>query len=289
VDGLLNIIFQGAFNCAKLTKTNSKISNTPVSIGTLTANAIQDYLDENGGGRVLVIGATGKTGSIVAKNLLDKGIKVTGTARKHPSDELLCQTKGIEWIDYHKRYEYMGNAAVVVSATTSPHYTVTMERFLECLKSDTKSVDCVAGVQDDVCELVNEKETRTLCGVYAGYEKKLMIDLAVPCDIDKEIADVSGVKLLDIDYFNTLSKENGNIRTGEADKVKHIINECVEELLKKLYIRKFQKSFISEKENDKEIEKEGLPLRMAYYLKDVLDSGQLCAVLEKIYEKENGE
>jgi hypothetical protein len=61
----------------------------------------------------------------------------------------------------------------------------------------------------------------------------------------------------------------------------------VEELLKKLYIRKFQKSFISEKEN--EIEKEGLPLRMAYYLKDVLDSGQLCEVLEKIYEKENGE
>jgi hypothetical protein len=57
--------------------------------------------------------------------------------------------------------------------------------------------------------------------------------------------------------------------------------------LKKLYIRKFQKSFISEKEN--EIEKEGLPLRMAYYLKDVLDSGQLCEVLEKIYEKENGE
>jgi glutamyl-tRNA reductase len=175
----------------------------------------------------------------------------------------------------------MGNAAVVVSATTSPHYTVTMERFMECMNEEN---ECQKNRSD--LEGCSEKTGNDMRKADAG---KLMIDLAVPCDIDKEIADVSGVKLLDIDYFNTLSKENGNIRTGEADKVKHIINECVEELLKKLYIRKFQKSFISEKENDKEIEKEGLPLRMAYYLKDVLDSGQLCAVLEKIYEKENGE
>lgn len=40
----LNILFQGAFNCAKLSKSETKLSNTPVSIGTLTANAIEEYL-----------------------------------------------------------------------------------------------------------------------------------------------------------------------------------------------------------------------------------------------------
>jgi glutamyl-tRNA reductase len=258
VDGVLNIIFQGAFNCAKLAKSNSRMSNTPVSIGTLTANAIQDYLDENGSGEVLVIGATGKIGSIVAKDLLDKGINVTGTARSHPSEELLCQTKGISWIDYHKRYEYMENAAAVVSATTSPHYTITMERFVECVNSENGR-----------CQK----------------NKKLMVDLAVPCDIDKGIADISGVKLLDIDYFNTLSKANGNIRTGEVDKVKHIVSECVEELLKKLYIRHFQELFGASYEKGME----AWFSKMTYYLKDVLDSEQLCGVLEKIYEKEIGE
>jgi glutamyl-tRNA reductase len=258
VDGVLNIIFQGAFNCAKLAKSNSRMSNTPVSIGTLTANAIQDYLDENGSGEVLVIGATGKIGSIVAKDLLDKGINVTGTARSHPSEELLCQTKGISWIDYHKRYEYMENAAAVVSATTSPHYTITMERFVECVNSENGR-----------CQK----------------NKKLMVDLAVPCDIDKGIADISGVKLLDIDYFNTLSKANGNIRTGEVDKVKHIVGECVEELLKKLYIRHFQELFGTSYEKGME----AWFSKMTYYLKDVLDSEQLCGVLEKIYEKEIGE
>jgi glutamyl-tRNA reductase len=278
-DGLLNIIFQGAFNCAKLTKSNSKMSNTPVSIGTLTANTIQNYLDENGGDKVLVIGATGKIGSIVARDLLDKGINVTGTARSHPSEELLCQTEGMNWIDYHKRYEYMKNAAAVVSATTSPHYTITMERFIESLgeKHEQKCEKQYKSISRDNenCEM-DRQETDT---------RKLMIDLAVPCDIDKGIADISGIKLLDIDYFNTLSKANGNIRTGEVYKVKHIVNECVEELLKKLYMRRFQELFSVEKEKDRET----WFSRMTYYLKDVLESEQLCNVLEKIYEKEMGE
>jgi glutamyl-tRNA reductase len=152
----------------------------------------------------------------------------------------------------------MENAAAVVSATTSPHYTITMERFVECVNSEKGR-----------CQK----------------NKKLMVDLAVPCDIDKGIADISGVKLLDIDYFNTLSKANGNIRTGEVDKVKHIVGECVEELLKKLYIRRFQELFGASYEKGME----AWFSKMTYYLKDVLDSEQLCGVLEKIYEKEIGE
>ena len=42
----LNIIFQGAFNCAKLSKSSTRLSNTPVSIGTLTANTVENYLCE---------------------------------------------------------------------------------------------------------------------------------------------------------------------------------------------------------------------------------------------------
>lgn len=42
----LNIIFQGAFHCAKLSKTTTKLSTTPVSIGTLTANAVEQYQKE---------------------------------------------------------------------------------------------------------------------------------------------------------------------------------------------------------------------------------------------------
>ena len=66
------------------------------------------------------------------------------------------------------------------------------------------------------------------------------MDLAVPYDIDKELQNEKGISRLDIDYFKTLSRENRNIKQGELEKVERILAECVEEVLKKLYIRDFQ-------------------------------------------------
>lgn len=247
----LNIVFQGAFNCAKLSKTTTKLSNTPVSIGTLTANAVEQYQREafgTTGDSVLVIGAAGKIGSIVAKDLIAKGIPVIGTSRKrHQPEGLFLQNNDkMEWIDFEKRYDVAARVTAVVSATTSPHYTLTKEEFLH--HTD-------------------------------GSKSCLMVDLAVPYDIDKELGRVENITLLDIDYFKTLSKENSNIRLGELDKAESILQECVEEVLKKLYIRDFKEK-MAEKCEEKWFQK------MTYYLRDVLDSDQLLEILDRIYHNE---
>ena len=207
----LNIIFQGAFNCAKLSKTATKLSNTPVSIGTLTANVVEQFWKkepEEKSESVLVIGATGKIGSIVAKDLIAKGIPVIGTNRKRNQLErlFLQDNEHMEWLNFERRYDVVDKVTVIVSATASPHYTLIKEEFLQ----------------------------------HAQTEKNyLMIDLAVPYDIDKELGGEENITLLDIDYFKSLSKENSNIRLGELDKAERILQECVEDILKKLYIRNF--------------------------------------------------
>lgn len=243
----LNIIFQGAFNCAKLSKTTTKLSNTPVSIGTLTANVVEQFLKENpaeSGENVLVIGATGKIGSIVAKDLIAKGISVIGTSRKRSRAEglFLQDNSNMEWIGFENRYDALTRATAIVSATGSPHYTLTKEEFLQ----------------------------------YEDAEKSyLMIDLAVPFDIDKELSQEQNLTLLDVDYFETLSKENSNIKLGEMDKVESILQECVEDVLKKLYFRSFQEK-MAEKLEEKWFRK------MVYYLRDVLSSDQLLEVFDRI-------
>jgi glutamyl-tRNA reductase len=274
----LNIIFQGAFNCAKLSKSETKLSNTPVSLGTLTANTIEDFLRESREkNKVLVIGATGQIGSIVAKDLLSKGISVIGTTRSRDpveekfmpeskTAETFCQpvnksnettssqmqtgskdekSTSMEWIDFEKRYEVLSQVAAVVSATASPHYTLTSRDFLQ----------------------------------HKGQGNYLLIDLAVPFDVDKELGKTEGITLLNIDYFKTLSKENSNIKLGEMEKAKQILQECVEEVLKKLYIREFQDNMAGHCQ-------EAWFQKMTFYLRDVLDSEQLKAVLGKIYERE---
>lgn len=245
----LNILFQGAFNCAKQAKSGTKLSNTPVSIGTLTANTVEEYLKVNGYGNmpVLVIGATGKIGSIVAKDLISKGVSVIGTRRSHARDIFLQEHEHMQWLDFDRRYEAVTQAAVIVSATASPHYTLTKEEFLKHRKR-------------------------------AAY---LLVDLAVPYDVDKELGRIEGISLLDVDYFNTLSKENSNIKFGEMEKAEQILTECVEEVLKKLYIRDFQEKMADQHEEE-------WFQKMTFYLRDVLDSEQLLAVLDKIYQQETG-
>ena len=67
-NGELNIIFQSAFNCAKLSKNKTRLSSTPLSVGTLTAKVVEEYLKAETGKtnqRVLVIGATGKIADLM--------------------------------------------------------------------------------------------------------------------------------------------------------------------------------------------------------------------------------
>lgn len=264
-DRELNIIFQGAFNCAKLSKSETRLSNTPVSIGTLTANLVAEYLQTYGAvsgnvicsspdavenKSVLVIGATGKIGSIVTKNLLAKGISVIATSRRRSIEKnpAVLAHGQMEWLEFDRRYEVLPRVAAIVSATASPHYILTKEPFL----------------------------------AHSEKRKYLLVDLAVPYDLDKELGGLAGISLYDIDYFRALSKENGNIKLGELEKVEHILEECVEEVLKKLYIREFQEK-MSDQYEERWFQK------MTYYLRDVLDSEQFLAVLDRIYQRETTE
>lgn len=247
-DGELNILFQGAFNCAKLSKAGTQISETPVSIGTLTANCIAEFVVDKGcsdtDNMVLVIGAGGQIGSIVAKDLIAKGISVVGTTRRHASDNNLWRSEDMHWIDFESRYDYIDRVHAIVSATKSPHYTLTCNEF-------------------------NRSRIRK-CDI-------LLIDLSVPYDIDRDLEASEGIELIGIDHFRELSEKNCAVKLDEAKKMKEIVSECVEEVLKRLYIRNFQQLFP---------EREDWFSKMIFYLRNSLDSDTLLKVLREIYCQE---
>lgn len=243
----LNMIFQGAFNSAKAIKTDTKLSNIPVSIGTLTANKITEYLKKNQSSNVLIVGITGKIGSIVAKNLSCKDINIIGTSRNHnKSNELFSNIGTIKMVEYKDRYKYLEEADVIVSATTSPHYTFTCKEVLNVLN------DCL--------------------------HQKLFIDLAVPCDIDKDILTIDGMDMIDIDYFEKASKENNMIKLNELDKAELIMNKCIDETLKNIC---FQEFYTSIDKITKKIDEKGFPY-VLYQLKDSMNSEQLRILLDSL-------
>lgn len=200
----LNMCIQAAVACAKKIKTETALSKTSVSVATLAANEASKF--RNGEMNAIVIGATGKVGSTVVKNLLShKGVNVTVTSRKHNS-EAVFENTDVNVIDYNERYEALDTADCVISATSGPHYTITYYD----LKSNIKS-----------------------------QKPRLFVDLAVPPDIDENVEKINGAKLINIDCIKQLARENNARKLDSIESAKEIISDEIETLKKDLAFHEF--------------------------------------------------
>lgn len=260
----INIAFQGAMGAAKSIKTETLLSKTPVSMGTLAANQIEAFLKENGGSRILLVGITGKIGSILAKNLYSKGITdIVGTSRSHfgvpeRREDKVTEVQGIAectgehflgmqigMVNFAGRYQYVDEADVIVSATSGPHYTF----------------------------LAKEVSAAT-----RQRKKRLFIDMAVPRDMDRGIAELADCSLMDIDDFKREAADNNEIKLRETDKAELILAEKMEETIKSIYMSEFmdRDRAVFEKLKDK-------PFGSVFYqLKEQLTGEQLKAFMKAL-------
>lgn len=211
-DGELNIAFQGALAAAKAVATESDATRLPISVGTLSAREAVSFTRNTSVGRVLVVGATGRIGSIVVKDIADLApdIEITGTSRSHHSaDEVFGRHQQIRIEDYSRRYELAAWADVIISATASPHYTF---------------------VRDELAEAVK-----------MHHKRRLFLDLAMPKDIDPSVSEVDGCVLRDIDYIRTLSRENNESRAKTITEMEPWLISQVDEIMKNIAFSRFNR------------------------------------------------
>lgn len=252
-DREIHICFQGALNLAKDVAENCQMTRLPVSTGTLVAETVMEQVCNIDSPVILIVGAGGNIGSIVLKNLADlsKKMHIIGTSRKH-SEELSQRFHYdcTQFIPYEKRYDYLDMADVIISATTSPHYTF----------------------------IVNEVQNR----ITEENQPKLFIDLAVPKDIDPDIEYLNGCTIYNIDYIKEIAKENNRKKYSEAEKIQLLIQEKVEELRKNLLFREYRtRDRIKERLADKNV------AGLLYQLRDDLDYEAFKKVLETMMKEEN--
>lgn len=211
-DGELNIAFQGALAAAKTVATESDTTRLPVSVGTLSAREAVSFIRNTSEGRVLVVGATGRIGSIVVKDIADLApdIEITGTSRSHYSaDEIFGRHQQIRIEDYSRRYELAAWADVIISATASPHYIFVRDELVETVKMQPK--------------------------------RRLFLDLAMPKDIDPSVSDLDGCVLRDIDYIRTLSRENNENRAKTITEMEPWLISQVDEIMKNIAFSRFNR------------------------------------------------
>ena len=163
-DAILETVFRLAVSAAKEIKTTVRLTKTSASA---SRKAVEVLCEKSGGlegKKALVIG-NGEMGRLAANALLVAGCQVWVTLRTYRHGETLVPA-GCKVLPYEDRYALLPEMDVVISATTSPHYTLGRESvaMLETLPP-------------------------------------LMVDLAMPRDIDPEISELEGVEVFNIDQL----------------------------------------------------------------------------------------
>lgn len=148
-------------------------------------------------------------------------------------------------MDYQDRYLYMNDMDIVVSATSGPHYTVTGEALRPVLKTN---------------------------------KKRLFMDVAVPIDMDPEIRNIEGLSLYDIDYFETLSRNNTEIKTRELDRAKAIMEEDLDGAVKEMMFH----PYIREMGEIRKLLEEKRPDTILYQIRDHVSSEDLKVILRTL-------
>jgi glutamyl-tRNA reductase len=189
---ILNRLFRGALAAGGRAREETAIGERGVSIPSVAVELARRTLGDLGERRVLVIGA-GETAELVARALVARGVSTVFVANRHHDRAIgLAQRFGGAAVRLEELPEQLARADIVVSATNSPHHIV--ER-------------------DGLEQVMAGREERPL----------LLLDIAVPRDIEPECREVPGVTLRDIDDFQQIVERNASGRQAETRRVEPIL------------------------------------------------------------------
>ena len=190
-DGVLEVLFRMAVTAAKKVKTDVIFSRANASVIHQAVRTMEKEGFSVAGKKCMVIG-NGEMGKTAALALKEAGGEVTVTVRQYRSGVVEIPA-GCRRIHYGERMELLPKCDLVVSATASPNYTLTESLF--------------QGIALD--------------------KELILIDLAVPRDIDPALAEKNRIRLYDIDSFKVETPDDKLERSMDA--AKKILEEQMEE------------------------------------------------------------
>ena len=164
-DNVLEVLFRMAVTAAKKVKTQVSFSRANSSVIHQAIERLENQGFSIQGKNCMVIG-NGEMGKVTALALKEAGAEVTVTVRQYRSG-IVTIPQGCDRINYGERLDFLPKCDLVVSATASPNFTLTMEQI----------------------------ENAEIPG------HVVLIDLAVPRDIEPSAGTLNNVTLYDIDSF----------------------------------------------------------------------------------------
>lgn len=189
----LRNLFHQALRVGRMVREKTGISRNALSVSSVAVELATKAIGDLTKCKALVIG-TGEAGRLVAKALRERGIaQITTTSRSYEKASALASTLGGSSVDIGSLGQELTNCDIAISCTGAPHLIL-----------DLKTLENAMSVRPD--------------------HPLVIIDIAVPRDVEPEVGTINNVFLYDIDDFTHLSELNRKQRETEMRKAMEIVD-----------------------------------------------------------------
>ena len=192
--GPLSHLFHQALRTGSRVHRETHISSHSRSVSQAAVQLARGILGDLAQRRFLVIGA-GDAGRLVARSLPDAGVRrVTVVNRTHWRAEQLAQELGGVAAPFDDLSVQLAEADVVISSSGSPGYLLEVDIVREAMRS-------------------------------RGRRPLLIVDIAVPRDVDPRVTELEGVQLYDIDSLQLVTETDAAALRQAIGSAQLIVDE----------------------------------------------------------------
>ena len=193
----LNKLFQQAFSVGKKVRNETNIQRGSTSVGSVAVDLAEKVHDLKQC-RVMLVGA-GEMSRTCAQSLLSRGAKsIIVSNRSHERAVELATEMGGKALKFDEWEGSMHEVDVIISSTSAPHFVIRPDQIQQVMKK-------------------------------RRWEPLLIIDIAVPRDVDPLVNGIEGVYLYDIDALQAIADEGRR----EREKQLFVCEQIIEEQLNK--------------------------------------------------------
>jgi glutamyl-tRNA reductase len=185
-------MLQAAYLAAKRVRNETAIGNAAVSVPYAAVELARGILGSLENKKVLLLGA-GKMSELSARYLIKNGVsavRVINRTFEHAL-ELAAKLAGIA-IPFEERWQHLIEADIVISSTSCPHTILSREE----------------------AEIIARER---------GARRLVLVDIALPRDIDPTVREVAGISLYDMDDLEKVAKHNAGERELAATEAQKIV------------------------------------------------------------------
>jgi glutamyl-tRNA reductase len=191
---LLTRFFHAAIHAGKRVRTETAISRNPASVSSLAAALCERFMHNLTSAQVMILGA-GEMAELAVEALRKRGVEhLTVINRTQERAHALADRWKAEAETFENLEAALVRADILIASTGAPHLLIHPPM---------------------VAAAMRQRPNRPL----------ILIDIAVPRDIDPDVAQIPGVHLYDIDNLNAHLEQSLAERAAEVPQALVILNE----------------------------------------------------------------